>query len=367
LIIILLFPIDLLGQNNYMIKGETMSFNIQIIDMGEYNNSKFCWVKLKDSIYQYTPDEVDEYGFKDGRIFISKFIEYSSLQKKVFLERLVSGNTILYYYKGDGIGTYFFEKFNDHLIELPKYSNGQKSSFRVRLDSMMSDCEKVSDAIKLVSYNKLSLSKLTERYNHCTPKPFPHFKYGLTASFEREQLQIGGIKNEIIQSLDLTSDGGFSAGIFIDNPINVSDLSFYLELKLSKHGYSLNKLAGINDIDLIVNTSIINIPFMLRYTLPMRKIRPFVNAGGVYAYNFINTSALYRTTISNETIEMGPIDHSRIISDHLLGYIAGGGLEYKLNYRNSLFFELRYNMLYGLSNIQSMNKSGFNFITGINF
>lgn len=56
-----------------------------------------------------------------------------------------------------------------------------------------------------------------------------------------------------------------------------------------------------------------------------------------------------------------------MISDYQLGYVIGGGLEYKLNYKNSLFFELRYCNQYNQGNSKFIRNSAFSVLTGINF
>ena len=61
------------------------------------------------TILKYTPYEVNEFGFKNGRIYISKYIYPDSIQK-VFLERFKKGKATLHYYRNKGGKIFFLEK-----------------------------------------------------------------------------------------------------------------------------------------------------------------------------------------------------------------------------------------------------------------
>ena len=355
---------DIFGQNDYYATDSSTIIDVQLIDNGELLNSRFCQIKRKKTISQYTPYEVKEYGFKNGPVYLSKRIEIADSSKMVFLERLVNGNTTLYYYRGEKIGTYFLEKDSTLFVELPKYERDNKNiNFNGFLLDITSDCPEVADATKLVRFSKKSLSKLISRYNKCELKPFPVFKYGLILGYGGNKL----IKNDYTNQFDFRYDGGYTFGIFIDNPILVSDFSAHIELYYSRHGFSYNKQAEDLDVDFVANTSTLNLPILIRYTYPSNKIRPFVNTGGYFTYNFKNENAFYEAIINQSTIEIEKVIENSMISKYQVGYSIGGGLEYKLNYKNSLFFELRHNKLFDLSGSGSLNQSELHLFTGINF
>ena len=75
----------------------------------------------------------------------------------------------------------------------------------------------------------------------------------------------------------------------------------------------------------------------------------------------------YETTITENIIEINDIEESALIDDIQPGYCIGGGIECRLNFRNSLFFEIRYNNQFSITNLNSIKISEFKFITGINF
>lgn len=354
------------GQTEYFSTDSTASHGVELIDGGELINSQFCRVKKGEKTIEYTPYEVEEFGFKNGRVYISKEIHIADSSKRVFMERLHNGNTTLYYYRGKGIKTFFIQKDSTLFIEIPKQDTA-KEDYSNQLLNLTNDCPSVLDASKLVRYNKKSLSKFIARYNKCELKPFPSFKYGLTVGYEFLRLIPSRKQNENLKYFDYKYDGGFSIGLFLDNPILVSDFSLHAELFLSKHGYSYNQLVDNKDLDFIANFTSLNVPILLKYAYPSKRIRPFINAGINGTYLIKNKSLLHEITINVTTIEINDTEIASMISDFQLGYVIGGGLEYKLNYKNSLFFELRYCNQYNIEDSEFLGNSKLSVLTGINF
>jgi hypothetical protein len=364
--LILFFPIISLGQVEYFSIDSAFSVGIKLIDGGDLINSRLCQVKKGGEIIEYSPYDIKEFGFKDGRVYLSKEIQVADSSRRVFLERLLRGKTTLYYYRAKGIKTFYIEKDSSLLFELPK-QNTAKEHYSKLLSYFTEDCPNVSDACKLVSYNKKSLSKLITRYNQCELKPFPHFKYGLLIGYEFSRLIPSNNQNEDLENLQYNYDGGFSIGLFLDNPILMSDFSVHTELLYSKHGYSYNRFINNKDIDFVANLSSLKIPFLFRYAYPSNKIRPFINVGLIGTYLMKKETLLYETTIKGNTIEINDANITSLINDVQLGYSVGGGIEYKLNFKNSLFFEIRYTNQFGIEDSEFLGTSGFNILTGINF
>jgi hypothetical protein len=198
-------------------------------------------------------------------------------------------------------------------------------------------------------------------------KPFPHIKYGFLIGYEFAKLIIGDKQNIDFEHFEYKYDGTFSIGLFLDNPILLSDFSLHTEVYFAKHGYSFNTFVYNEDIDFVANLSSLKVPFLIKYAYPSNKIRPFINMGIVGTYFIKNETLLYKTTISENTIEINDMEKTSIINDIEIGYSIGGGIEYKLNFKNSLFFELRYNNPYSGGDSEFLGISTFNVFTGKNF
>lgn len=361
-----LLPILSFGQDEYFSTYSSTFAGIKLINGSDLINSRICQVKKGEKTIEYTPYEVKEFGFKNGRVYISKEIRTADSSKRVFLERLQKGNNSLYYYKGKGIKKFFIQKDSSLFVEIPK-QNTAKEDYSEQLLNLTKDCSNVSDACKFVSYNKKSLTKLITRYNQCQLKPFPHFRYGILIGYEFLRLIPSGEHYGNLEYFDYKYDGGFSLSLFLDYPILASDFSFYTELLLSKHGYSYNKVVNNIDLDFVANFTSLNVPLLLKYAYPSNKIRPFINVGFNGTYLIKNKTLLYKAGINETTIEIDYTEITSVISDFQLGYVVGGGLEYKLNYKNSLFFELRYCNQYNQGVSEFLGNSTFGVLTGINF
>lgn len=366
MLFIISFPIGITySQSDYYSTGDTMSVGIKLVDGGDKGNSSVCHVMKKEMIVKYSPYEVKEFGFKDGRIYISKQIQLQDSIKKVFLERLYNGKITLYYYKGKNVKTFFIEKDSTLFVEIPKH-NKDGISFHKQLENITSNCSNVLDATKLATYHKKALTKLIKRYDKCELRPFPHIKYGITLGFEFAKLSYSDKNYSEYQGLfNFKYDGSIMFGLFVDNPIMVSDFSVRTELYYSKHGYSYNKSLENKDVDFIANISTLKLPLLIRYTYPSVKFRPFINLGCIVAFNIQNKNLIYESTKLQNTITINNPYNPDLIANNETGWTFGIGGEYSKNFKSSLFFELRYNKLN--SNFSELNQSIINITTGINF
>lgn len=363
------------GQNYYSI-DTTVKIGVTIIDRGDRANSKNLQILKGNELINFTPDEVKEYGFKDGRVYVSKEIKSSGSARKIFLLRLAKGSKNLYYYLNEHGPEYYIED-NTTFVKLPEYNEGD-GTFRDILKRLTTDFPGITDAVKLVTYNKRSLTELVNRYNNKADNPFPFFKYGIIAGFEMTKL-IPSITNQsvgidVIPLVDFKYSGGFTIGTFIDRPINMGNTSIHAEIYFSRHSFSYNKyikteddLIADKDIDFKGNVSSIKVPVLIRYSYPSKKYRPFINAGGLFVSNFKSGNTIYQTEkIQNTTSVLTPIEPD-LIKKNQFGFALGTGIEYKLNYSHSVFFELRYDRLIGLSDSNCLNNSEIHLITSINF
>jgi len=364
---LILSTIIVKGQSEYFSTDSSTSFGIKLIDGGDLINSQFCVVKQGDKTIKYTPNEVKEFGFKDGRVYISKEIQIIDSSIRVFLERLHKGETVLYYYKGKGVKTFFIEKDSTLFVEVPKQDT-DKEDYSKQLLNLTKDCPNVSDACKLVGYNKKSLSKFIARYNKCELKPFPFLKYGLFFGMVQSKLVLNSSSSdEILLNASFKNDYNIYLGLFVDAPISASDFSIVTSLGLYKSSFSSNTLSNTYVADLLINQTTIKVPLMVRYTIPSFNFRPYFNIGLNYSYNLRNESVIYKAEIDNNIIQYQTPVKEDLIYDHQFGYACGMGIQYHINYKRIIFVEVRYNKEYSLKAVDIFNKNTIEIISGINF
>lgn len=367
---ICIISIKIYGQSAYYDRNNKVIVGAKVIDYGGFSNSRICIVKIGDSLFHYTPYEVSSYGFKDGRIYVSKNIVVSDTVQRVFLLQLAKGKITLYYYGGDRNKTFFLEKDSTLFIELPDKNKKTNISYKGTLTTLTADCPYLKYDLKHVRRTKRSLSKLVTSFNICKIESLPFLKFGLEIGYGASKLIPNtDIEYQYMKSLDFKYEGGFTIGLFVEKQISRSNYSLYSGLFYSRYGFSFHQLIELKDIDYVTTVSSLKLPILIKYAYPLKKFRPFVNAGGILAYNFKINSSLYEATKDQSTIAID-INNEKGASffyQNQVGFAIGSGIDYKLNPKNSMFFELRYNKLYGLSDSGSLNNSEFNFSTGINF
>jgi hypothetical protein len=351
------------GQNAYIITDSGRRDNMSVRDLGDINNARYCKVIDNGEWVLYSPKYIREYGLSNGVVYVSKEIQAGGSGKYVFLERLQQGKATFYYYMDTlGVTRYYFEKEGAGMIEITKHNN-DGLSFRKQLLAITSDCPDFSQALKLIVYKKFPLSVIIGRYNDCELKPIPVFRYGLNAGYNMVKL-IRVEDDDIPYYFDLQYEGGYTAGLFADRPLLAGNFSMHPELYYTKLRMSYNSLMAGKDMDLVSNITFLKMPVLIRYSLPAKRIRPFINAGGILSVTLSNNTLMYQTKITGDLIEIMGEKEPEPINPVSMGYVIGGGAEIKLNARHSLFLEVRHNTFIGSHGDEKISE--YNFMTGIN-
>jgi hypothetical protein len=347
-----------------------MTYNLKLIEGSDKENANFIKVELqKNKIVKYTPKDIDEYGLKDDRIYVSKQISVNNTAQRLFLERLSHGKVTLFYFKNRNRKYFFIEKDSSVLIQISKYDSlFKKKVFKKELGELFEDCNNVKNAIKLSSYSKKSLSLLVKNYNTCQLKPMPHFKFGLLVGFNITHLySSSNTSDEYLKDAAFNIDKSFSLGAFCDLPLYLGNLYFHPEIHYFKNAFLYNFKNENIETDVVINNSSIYLPILLRYTFPNIKLQPFASLGAIYSRAIKNENAIYRSQKYNGVVEINKINSSKFLSGNHIGPSFGLGSQFDINYRQSVSIELRYNKLYSLNSTLPLKKDVLNVIIGFNF
>lgn len=366
-LIICSIPVITAGQNGYFVKDSLMFFGVKIKDQGRSLNQRICYGTNIGKEFRYNPYELKEYAIDDNKVYVSKEISLTDSTFRVFLERKVHGNVNLYYFREKGTTIFFTDRGDDKLIELPKIDkNG--TDFKNKLRILTSDCPGLSEATRWVRYTQNSLSLLIDRYNRCDSRPFPHFKYGFIAGYELANLY----PSESIEYWNFLPDDILTmampfGGVFIDNPILVSDFSVHAELFISSGKYNFSRQSEDTDFHLLGRLTSLSIPLMVRLTLHNTKLNPYFNAGIIQSFVFKDDYSVYVTKIRDTYIEINKYDYHSNPTKMQSGLVIGMGTEYKLSMKNHLSLELRYNRFFVPKYSGSFGESGICILTSISF
>ncbi|MEN8156215.1 MAG: hypothetical protein ABFS10_04640 [Bacteroidota bacterium] len=387
ILFILLFPVVASGQiqiqtarvvgstgreryvTGYFIMNSAITSGVKVMDGIPHVQSRLCREKRNGRIIEYTPEEVQEYGYQDGTVYVAREILLNGKTEWVFLEKLVSGDVTLFQFRDKGESLFFLNKEDEQLQQIPVSQGEETDAFRDLLSEWTADCQEVHEDLKYVHYNRPSLAKYVSMYNSCDPHPFPRFRYGvnfgtqitrdMVVSKEDNPPGDEGLKLFFLHRYDdqFQYHNHFNASIFIDAPIKATNLSIHADFGFTKLGYSYTRVINEQLTDLVVKNSTLEIPLQLRYTIPHLKIRPFVNGGVLTAFHIQNYSAVERAYIVT----------SDFISDFALGATAGAGVEIPITHNNSLFLEARYLRHFGITGAPHLDRAGYQFTAGISF
>ncbi len=369
LLLIFLIPLITSSQNNYFVSDTATNVGVVLVDGDVLTNQMVCKVKKGKTIVEYTPWQVREYGFEDGTTYLAKNIPVPDSTRRVFLERLVKGKYSLYYYEGEAGTTFFLEQDSTLFVELTKHGEDYgHRNFRDDLRHYTADCPQMADAIKLVRYNRAGYKKLMKQYEKCKKRPFPFLKFGISAGYSACKLvPKSTIPIPELSQMEYRYEGGFVAGIFMECPVLLSDISVVAELLYTHHDFAASTSVRSQEFDYFGKMSSLQLPVLVRYAFPSNRIRPFLNVGAVFLFNFNNEEMLYSATIGQNVIEINDMPEITLIPNSMIGYSIGGGFAVQILPRNWFSVDIRYNSYYALTSSRAMDISEFQIKSGISF
>jgi len=330
-------------------------------------NARVCQVQRGSRVKVYSPGELIEYGFKDGRVYCSKEVEINGNSKHVFLERISGDALNVYYYREEGFRTFFIESEEGIMEQLPRKDGAGRMGYREAISKLTADCPDLEEAIRLAGYQKESLSELFRRYQGCESKPFPFLKAGISAGYSMVQLRANSkAVLDYYNFLDFRPAGSLSYGVFIDNPIDYGNYSLHAGLYFSRHQFAASGQHDGDYFDFSADLSSIEVPVLIKYAFPRTRHRPYLKAGGIWVNNFRRDDRLNVTSFENSQINLDFTDN---IYRNMMGVSLGFGIDIKLSTRNYLFVEINYNRRGGVfeSASTSLNSSELRFTSGLNF
>jgi opacity protein-like surface antigen len=347
---------NLHAQGDYLANDSTMKAGITLVNSSERNNAQFINQKIGDTRVKYTPEDILEYGFKDGTTYFSRVINVDGIQKKVFLEQLQKGKITLYYYTEKDISLYFIEKEDSSLIELNAHN------FRNVIREKTDPDSWIQEQTGAVKFRKPSLEKLFSIYNQTVRKPLPFVRFGVIAGYNSANFQTSSFINNFLEGSEFNPSSSILIGTFMDIPLNMTYFSMNIGINYSKNGFTYSTVSPQSEIDILINTTSLDFPFLIRYTHPSEIWRPFINLGGNLTYHLKNENKIYESLIYQNTITINEKNINSFVSNNMLGYSVGAGLQYNLSLKKILSVELRYSSMFGTNN--TLNKNQFNVLMG---
>ncbi len=353
-------PGFIINEQNDTIRGLLDQKNFQA-------NSRQCTFKASADAAQvnYTPEEIKGYQYTNGKYYVARTIPEFRDSSRVFLEYLVEGIADLFYIRESDKDRYFIQKPGKGLIELTIEEkelmlNGKKviktnNAYKGVLRYTFSDDMKLFDKIDKTSLSPKDLVKITKEYHNdvCNDYSCIDYTKDLSSNFS-----YGPEAGVIISWMTMQTSSDYDRNIrpvygirFSVNPPFLSK-NWSLETGISNSG---------NDFDRIYNTDLANgniyfenidyrikisydalrIPLLIKYTLPFKKVKPFLICGTDGTLLLSKTFEAYRYyNYGTEFFKSLPVE-SRL-TNLQLGLIGATGINFSLNERSTMDIRLAY-------------------------
>jgi hypothetical protein len=312
---------------------------LRLFNGGKKDNSRWIRIDYKDSVKTYTPHDLSGYGFENGKKYQSMSVLIAGEEKRVFLEQLAKGELSLYYYPGMQGKIFYIQKGTGILIPLTREGNAANAGFKSQLAVITGDCENFNRLIRTSNYSRGSLAMLISRHNdNCNTKYFPFIKYGVFAGFGMARLKANTSNADYIlfYGLNFEPEQRFTVGAFLNYPFWPLNYSFYSEIYFEQSSFYSEQSQNGEPVIISIDYKAINLPLMVRYTIPGRSIRPFVNGGLMYTLNVdIEKSTIQRP-------QSGTLGEQDIWAIQQYCLVAGTGSEIAIGSRNAISLECRY-------------------------
>jgi hypothetical protein len=359
-------------RSGYVIKssGDTLQ---GLLRYREGNNAyRTCEYKTsKDSNgISYGPDQISGYGFANDTFFKSGHLPGETTGTSVFYEVIIYGEASLYKFEK----RFFIQKANGELQELvtgfrEKLVDGKKylketNEFVGLLNILLFDCVELRPKIPRAKLDEKSLSNLIEDYNKC--KGGSNINYKASKPWLASYMSVaGGVNNSKVQFQKYIKDFNHLSGKFegytspmvgvsanVSSPRFSEKISLNIDLfyvKSEYNGYGVvqdNNAVHTNDVTITIQS--IKGQVGLRYTMPERRITPYLNGGISTTYHVKSSSTLLKEVESNNVVKT--YETSALpISKQEIGIWMGLGARMTIANKANVFLEFRIEQTDGIS------------------
>lgn len=329
----------LYAQSDYININDTLTIiGVKITQpMGLKKYHEVIQESRKEEPVVYTPNAISEFCINKS-IYVSMPSPIEGEENKVFLHRLVKRDSIAVYLYQNKSGKHYFFSTQDHNLREITSQNNLYAEYLSGIYASDSKHPINHYRVKLNSTSILFAEKLVRTGN---PNLLSRFRYGIWVGVGTGKLTKDIMPND-------NSDTHLLAGAFANIPV-YRQLSLQTELFYMQEAYSTNKTAIDYITDKVYNRKSIVMPIMPRFSFNWikGKIVPYIQAGPSIhlALKKKEEEQTVHINSNNVSISKPPVIEEN--NYFYTGINGGGGLEYKLTRRHSIFWDVRYMKTFG--------------------
>ncbi|WP_207432281.1 outer membrane beta-barrel protein [Sabulibacter ruber] len=354
----------------------------------------------------YTPSQIDGYGTQDGHRFESFILGKGDTARSLFLNVLVQGKTSLYAYRDEESEVHYYVIKEGTTRELIRKKvkevqpDGQRvlktyDFYKGTLQEMTQDCPALTIKRKKLTFNQNSFSDFIVNYNQCTaPTSLTYISkpekvevtWGAVIGGAISTLQVENVNPKVFNE---TYNSGLepTGGLFINSttPWVSKKLSFQLEALYNRVRYAQDlsdkELFKENEYKIDIDLTYLKVPLLVRYSLPVGKVEPFVNIGMAHSFAIKHKQEVHITSTSSsgeKTEEQRYFLQDFNPSESRWGYVesfrsysqsffVGTGAKLPFGTKHKLSLEARYEASNGFSGNQNFGTDTKHFLVLVGF
>ena len=320
-------------------------------------------------ITSYAPAQIRGYGFRGGRQYSSQLLvptdsvqyQHALPPRPVFMELLAAGPLMLYFTRGkSGSDRYFVALAGPAPTQQPVELLAHRPAdsefvtqayrrapvYRMVLTTLLADCPTVYLQVASVPFTTSGLTSIVQRYNACrnpaAEATAATTAGNLNAAKSGGRMRLGLVLGAEASHLKVTGESFLANGHFVSSPLPVvglgltipmatfsEKLSLRIEGLVEQQHYTDAYIGGINynsnTCQLVeLKLTYLRVPFLVCYTYPTGRLKPFAQLGMCYAQrlNFDNSLQVGHPT-SAGTVEYGSVQPLENVVAGIVNYEIG--------------------------------------------
>lgn len=288
----------------------------------DWENARFIIQVVEAKEIKHTPYDLPGYRLHNGRTYRAMTIKAPTGEyQRYFFEVLAKDSVQFYYFVDENFRkVYYMSARGSGLKEL------SQTSLYESLKTATQDCSEVSENIQYVKLTRHHLARFGEDYRRCTSRAFPHLRFGLKVAVNQNTYnQQSSQESLFFPKFDKFSAAGFSFGVSIDQPIEVSNFSFNAAPTLDYYRGSEKTLGYDKLYNLMFKDVHVSLPVNLRYSFYRSMMTPFIEGGIVYSHHLSGNTTLYEFEQEGNRIFLTKRDELLFVPKQQFGVTIAAG------------------------------------------
>lgn len=348
------------AQNVVVLKDSTMLVGVKLKDTSPIQKQyEIEFTDKKNKEYHLKPEDVIIFNEKKKR-YLSKTFNIDGISRQLFLERIMYNDSVsLYIYRSENNkDLVLYEKNREVLIPLIG-TNNAFTNYLKNFPVILQNPE-LAEEIETVPPTP---SHLIEKYNKVKKNNinlFTRFRWGIMVGGGFSQIK------KVSGNLLFSNESHLTIGLFADLPV-YKHFSFHPEVFYLKNAKLNEQTSPV--IGMSYNREYISMPLLARFSFINLKSKaiPYLQVGPEIMYLFKGETNGYEmreaTGYETQITEWDTYLHDNFA----FTFSAGVGVEYKLNKRHSLFFDVRYRIEPSVKLVKDRKTSINSVFTTISF